>query len=172
MVRASSILLATFIFLRCGDPAAPPVQSGIVLTLRLSAPHAGPGEVLVAEAAAFNRMPASILYSDGCGEEDGIWFDVHGPDGRRVLLAPPGVGPACATRVAFLPPAGSLEASLHFNGTLYRTDGEPYAAPAGRYVVVARFRWWANTEATNYIVQEERQTFVWDAATDTAPASP
>ena len=158
MLRTHGVVLATLIIARCGDPAtAPTPVPSVHLELRIAS-----GDVVEAFASAHNAQAQPIYYAAGCGAEDGIWFDVIGPDGRAVSVTPPGVRPACATAMAMLAPRARLESSLRFDGTLYDRLGQPYAAPAGRYFVIARFRWWPTPAATESVVLEEREAFLWD----------
>ena len=156
MLRTHGIVLATLIIARCGDPATPPYPVPVRLELRLAT-----GTVVVAQARAVNSHGLSIYYAEGCGEEDGIWFDCIGSDGRPVRVTPPGGGPGCASSVVRLAPGSSLESSLRFDGTLYDDQGLPYAAPVGRYHVIAHFRYWPAPDAVDAVVIEARADFQW-----------
>jgi len=157
MLRTHGVVLATLIIARCGDPVtAPPAVPAVIFELRVAS-----GAVVEAHASALNARAQPIYYADGCGDEDGIWFEVIGPDGRVVSVTPPGARPVCATRMAMLAPRARLASVLRFDGTLYDRLGEPYTAPPGRYVVIARFRWWPAPEADESVVLEERAVFLW-----------
>ena len=157
MLRTQGIVLATLIIARCGDPATAPIYPQPVhLELRLAT-----GTVVVVQARAVNSHGQSIYYAEGCGEEDGIWFDCIGPDGRAVRVTPPGGRPACASSLVQLALGASVESSFRFDGTLYDDQGSPYAAPAGRYHVIAHFRYWPAPDAVDAVVLEAGTNFQW-----------
>ena len=159
MLRTHGVLLATLIIARCGDPAAvPPVVQPVQLTL-----HVVSGAVVEVHAKVTNgQAELPVYYHEGCGDEDGIWFETIGPDGRVVSVTPPGARPACATQVAMLPARGRLETTWSFDGTLYDAHGQAVAAPPGRYTVIARFRYATSPAPDATVVLEAGAAFRWD----------
>lgn len=159
MLRTHIAVLATLIIARCGEPAtAPPVPASVDLAVRIVT-----ADVVEVRAVATNYKPRPVYYAEGCGAEDGIWFDVIAPNGRLVWVTPPGLPPACASREAALAPQAHLESSWVFDGTLYDAQGSAYPAPDGRYVVVAHFRWWQAPGSREAIVLEQRAAWHWNA---------
>ncbi len=158
MLRAHGVVVGTLIVLTCGDPATPRPEP--YLRLFLSSRSAGPGQVLVLEATV-TTPSAPVYYASGCGEEDGIAFEILDPRGQRVAVTAPGSDPACLSQTAQLPHGDLLVSCLRFDGTVYDAEGARFEALPGNYIVFVRFRYGPERADTEDIVLEQRTSFRW-----------
>jgi len=129
------------LFADCATPTRP-VGQDVGLDLVLSAASGGPGEVVTATATVSNLGETAIYHCEGCGCGVGIDLGVLDPNGRPVgVVDPRSPHPTCADDLMALLPKKQKYAVLTFNGTLYDATGSPYAAPPGKYTIIARFEY-------------------------------
>jgi len=173
---AAMLLLAAV--LGCGHgPTQPPVA---IVLMSLSATASAPLRAhLVAGASTANRVTLSAkvinagptqVWHYGCCYTPMVGIDVLGPDGKVVLLTDPKIAASldCPCGPAPFPTGEDRSSSLTFNGTLYVPDSPDYpsptyAAPAGRYTVIATYAYWVGAAYPQTDVRsvERRTTFDW-----------
>lgn len=150
--------------LGCGQEPTRPAAN-VWLTLTAVPATGSPAQPVTVEATVRN-FGSEVFHCVGCGCGNGTDFIVLGPDGKAVnLFDPNGPRPACADGSAPLERGMSMTSGRLFTGTLYPDSSSiyptpTYAAPAGRYTVVATFTYWRGPYVNRVSIRGQA-TFDW-----------
>jgi len=147
-----------------------PTFAAVHMFLSASPSAGSPANRVTIQANVVNASSKQIWHSACiCGYPD-IAMTVLGPDGKSVALSDPRYPyfPDCPCGMLPFPPGENLSSGFTFTGTLFVTDSPTYpsptyAAPAGRYTVVAHFGYWTEGPrgSRSKAVGERRATFDW-----------
>jgi len=147
-----------------------PTFTVIHMFLSASTSTGSPANRVTIRANVVNASSKQVWGSGCCGSAD-IGMTVLGPDGKAVLLSDPRYPffpPDCPCGPVPLRPGENLSSGFTFTGTLFVPDSPTYpsptyAAPAGRYTVVARFGYWTEGPrgSRSAAVGERSTTFDW-----------
>ena len=159
--RLALVGTITALLAGCTSPTRPEID--VQLDLSLSAASAGPGDIVTATATVRNLGKTAIYHCEccGCGVVD---FGVLDHYGSPVEVVDPRTPrPACADDLtAALLPKKQKHAVLTFNGTLYDSTGSPYAAPRGKYTIIAQFTYRHSAVPSDHVsVLQKEATLGW-----------
>src|SRR5262245_55026250 len=165
---AVAVMLLLAAALGCGREPTRPALAFIVMSVGATPSTGSPTSPVTLSVSVRNAGPTQVWHSQSlCDVGIGVW--VLGPDGKTVLLSDPKqIRPDCPgyENVPF-PPGQNLPGGATFTGTLYVPDSQDYptptyAAPAGRYTVVAAFAYRTEPRPeAPWIRIERRATFDW-----------
>lgn len=136
-------------------------QTGVHVVIHFSNSSGSPTQPVTVDAEAFNDGRASVYHDVPCAGTV-IGLDVRGPDGKPVLLRDPRVIPACPDYCCQeLAAHKSVESELGFDGTLYTSSGQRYAAPPGDYTVMAKFDATTQPQGGSSLSASRQAVFRW-----------
>ena len=163
-VAAALILLALAV--ACSkSPTRPPVTE-VRASVTVEPSTGSPSNPVTMVFRAENAGTTQLWHCSGCGCGNGTSVTVLGPDGIAVALSDPlAVRPLCPDGDVPFQPGEVLGNGARFTGVLYVKDSTvppspTYAAPAGRYTVVATLTY-AASHPGEAIGITRRATFDW-----------
>ena len=166
IAMVAMLLLAAV--LGCGREPTRPVVPFVMMTLSATPSAGSPASPVTFNLKVTNAGPTQVWYIEGCGC-DAMDVTVLGPDGNAVLLSDPWASypyPLCPCGPVSFAPGTDLSGGGRFTGTLFApspvSPSPSYAAPAGRYTVIAKF--WYEPGKSLSLPQVEltrRTTFDW-----------
>ena len=141
----------------CGqEPTRPPVTS-VLMSSSVTPAGGSPASPVTIDISVTNAGQTQVWYTAGCGCEEAIFVTVLGPDSSAVLLSDPNypyssISSMCPCGPVAFPHGETLRGGVGFTGTLYDRHSTlypcpTYAAPPGRYTVIAEFEYSAESGA-------------------------
>ncbi len=163
-----AVILIVACALGCGQEPTGPVTR-IAMSLGAAPARGSPASPVKFNVSVTNAGDRQVWRCAGCTCGNGVAITVLGPDGNAVILVDPkGPRPLCVDNNVPFPPGETLTGGTGgttFTGTLY--DGfsptyptPTYAAPAGKYTVIATFTYRTGSGETVHSIQKNT-AFDW-----------
>ena len=130
----------------------------LVVEVSTNQPGGSPGHDVTITMLAENRGTTTVYCLVNC-YGPAMQVTMVGPDGKQVEFEDPRrIVPACVPYSRAFEPGYRIQNEIRFDGTLYRSDGEEYAAPPGIYTVIASLPYGGNEIGS---VMEGGAKFYW-----------